>query len=214
MLKVNSLFKKYGRTPVLDDISFEVNEGEFVFLVGRNGIGKSTLLKIIANLEEADNGAVHFDYPYQVNVVSEDIVFYPSFRVETIVKTTAPFYKNWSQDIFQKHLSQCTFKLEDRFSSLSRGQKTQLQICIALASQPKLVLVDEATVTLDPIANTYFMKELKEFSRIGGIVVFATNSFTDVANCDYLLFLKESGRISKVVDFENFNFHLIDRDIS
>lgn len=214
MLKIESLCKKYGKKSVLDNISFEVSEGEFVYLIGRNGIGKSTLIKIIAGLEEADGGAVSFTYPYQISVVSEDINFHPFFSVEKIVKTTSPFYQNWSQKIFRENSSECTFKLEDSFRSLSRGQKTQLQLCLALASQPKLILIDEATVTLDPIANIYFMNVLKDYTQRGGVVVFATNSLADISNCDYLLFLKDKAGIIKITDYRTFDFPSIEGSFS
>lgn len=204
MLKVESITKKYGRKTVLKDISFEIKEGEFVFLVGRNGVGKSTLLKIVAGLEEQSEGKVLLSGNSEITLVSEDLIYHPYFKIRNIIESTAPFYKTWNSSKLEQHLGNCTFKIDDNYRTLSRGQKTQLQLCIALSSGSKIVLIDEATVTLDPKANTYFMDALKKYTFENGTVLFATNNLADIKSCDRLIFLDE-GQLLREIDKGNVN---------
>lgn len=212
MLKVESLTKRFGKNTIFEDISFEIEPGEFVYIIGRNGAGKSTLIKTIVGLEPCSNGSIHvngnkieLNAPVGLCLISEDLTYPGSTRVDEITKALAPLYPNWSQNIYEEVIANSTFNNKSSYVSLSRGQKIQYQFCFGLATCPKIIIIDEATVLLDPIFTEYLNIKLNKFVKDGGSVVFATNVINEnfIKGTKFLL-IKEK-KISIVKDANTIN---------
>ena len=190
MIKLNAIGQTYNNKTALADISLEMQEGKFYALLGHNGAGKSTLLNIIAGLEYPSTGfgkilgfSLGSDLGVaktQIGYVSEKVNFGLSIALKNFFKSYATFYKNWDHSLFEKLIQQQKLDISKEFSEFSRGQKMQLVLIATLARQPKILLIDEITSVLDVNSRTFFMNYLKDFAKLGGIVVMTTNIIHEV----------------------------------
>lgn len=160
ILKVENLKVSYSNHTALEDINFEINEGEYVCLVGENGSGKSTLVKTIVGLLKQDEGNIELGisldevaYLSQTNL--KDLNF-PATSKEIIMSGVQkhrkiPFYTKKDKEVYEKVIKQ--LKIEDlqfrRIGDLSGGQKQRVLIARALIRQPKLLILDEPATGLD-----------------------------------------------------------------
>ena len=160
ILKVENLKVSYSNHTALEDINFEINEGEYVCLVGENGSGKSTLVKTIVGLLKQDEGNIELGisldevaYLSQTNL--KDLNF-PATSKEIIMSGVQkhrkiPFYTKKDKEVYDKVIKQ--LKIEDlqfrRIGDLSGGQKQRVLIARALIRQPKLLILDEPATGLD-----------------------------------------------------------------
>src|SRR5699024_3556577 len=155
MLKAQSIQKKYGTTSVLENVSFQINRGEIVGLVGENGAGKSTLLHIIATLQKATKGSVSFNdilYKNKMKQVRKKIGFVPQeiavWENLTVEENMVFFEKLAWKNKTKRQLRQLCLDMElDRWKeqvhTLSGGMKRKLNLAITLIHDPELLLLDE-----------------------------------------------------------------------
>ena len=162
-IEVKNLVKKFGEKTVLNDVSFKVNDGEILAIVGFSGSGKSTVLKIISDLVEKDSGeiitsggdiAFVFQYSalFDSLTVAENIAFALTERRELRNKYT----EKQIRDIVHEKLSLVGLKgIENLYpSELSGGMQKRISFARAIVTEPKVILYDEPTAGLDPIAST------------------------------------------------------------
>ncbi|MCT4599154.1 MAG: ABC transporter ATP-binding protein [Vallitalea sp.] len=169
MLKVENLTKKYEKTKAVDDISFEVKDGEIAVLLGPNGAGKSTTIKSIAGLLKY-NGDITINNMNNKTIdakrifgyVPEAPAVYDMLTVYEHIKFIASAYKLKNYEDKAKELL-TTFDLWDKKDklggSLSKGMQQKISICCSLLLNPKVILFDEPMIGLDPKA----IKELKSY---------------------------------------------------
>lgn len=155
---INSLCKKYSGKPVLSDISFTVDTGDIVSLIGPSGVGKTTLLRILAGLEEQDSGTITFEHPPSkdnpVIMVFQDYLLFPSL---TVFENTAFALK--ARKVPTAEISERVntilefFHLSDKRNhypvELSAGQKQRVAIARAMVVTPAVLLLDEPFANLD-----------------------------------------------------------------
>lgn len=160
ILEVKNLKVSYSNHIAIEYINFEVNEGEYVCLMGENGSGKSTLIKTIVGLKKADEGEVKVNIPldklsYLSQTNLQDLDF-PATAREIIMlgrqeHKKLPFYTAKDKELYKKIVEQ--LKIEDiqdkRIGDLSGGQKQRVFIARALIKEPKLLILDEPATGLD-----------------------------------------------------------------
>ena len=160
ILEVKNLKVSYSNHTAIEDINFEVNDGEYVCLMGENGSGKSTLIKTIVGLKKADEGEVKINIPldklsYLSQTNLQDLDF-PATAREIIMlgrqeHKKLPFYTAKDKELYKKIVEQ--LKIEDiqdkRIGDLSGGQKQRVFIARALIKEPKLLILDEPATGLD-----------------------------------------------------------------
>ena len=183
MIKVKNLIKKFGKRTVLNDISFEVNDGETLAIVGFSGSGKSTILKIICGLLDFNSGnietsdgeiAMVFQYSalFDSLNVFENIIFALKERKELRKKYTNEDFKNI---VAEKLKLVGLTGIERKFpSELSGGMQKRVSFARAIVTNPKIILYDEPTAGLDPISSTLiedYIVRLKEETHASSIVV-------------------------------------------
>jgi ABC-2 type transport system ATP-binding protein len=205
VIEVKNLQKTYRDIHAVDDISFEVNEGEIFGMVGPNGAGKTTTIECIEGLRRADGGNVklHGMDPYlnrqavarKIGIQLQESALPPRLRVGEALELFSSFYEHRAN--VEELLTRLglTEKRTATYSKLSGGQKQRLFIALALVNQPEMVFFDELTTGLDPQARRS-MWDLVRQVRDNGCTVFLTTHFMEEAErlCDRVLII-DHGKI-------------------
>jgi ABC-2 type transport system ATP-binding protein len=195
IVQVQGLRKTYGKTIAVDDISFEIEEGEIFGMVGPNGAGKTTTTECIEGLRAPDKGRLRvlgFDPITQERILRpligtqlQSTNLPNGLKVWESLDLYASFYPNpinWSELIDQLGLDE---KRDTHFRKLSGGQKQRLFIALALVNDPKLVFFDELTTGLDPQARHVIWDLVRDVRQRGKTVFLTTHSMEEAERlCD------------------------------
>ncbi|MFF4489242.1 ABC transporter ATP-binding protein [Streptomyces sp. NPDC001544] len=206
VIEVSDLRKSYGGRPVVDGVSFAVEEGEIFGILGPNGAGKTTTVECVEGLRVPDGGRVRVtgldpvaDHARVSRVLGAQLQqseLQPKLTVREALELYASFYPNpaaWAPLAERLGL---TPKLDTRFAKLSGGQKQRLFIALALIGNPRIVVLDELTTGLDPRARRDTW-QLIEDVRAGGVTVLLVTHFMEEAQrlCDRIAVI-DRGRVS------------------
>lgn len=160
MIKTEQLTKKFEETIAINSINMEIAEGSIYGLVGSNGSGKSTLLRIISGVYMPDGGKITvdgqevFDNPeVKANVVflGDTPYFLPQSNIDEMALFYNGLYPTFSMEIYKKLISEFPLNPKARISSMSKGMQRQAALILAISTQPKYLLLDEAFDGLDPV---------------------------------------------------------------
>lgn len=203
-LEIHGLKKSYPGF-ALDIGELMLPEGTILGLVGENGAGKSTTLRLILRLIRADAGTVTLlgrDERADFRAVKEDIgvvldeVGIPGVTARQLGRILSHAYRNWDHSAYDGLLRRLDVPTDKYFSDLSRGNKMKLGIAAAMSHHAKLLLLDEATNGLDPVVRDEVGEMLFDFTRDPGhSVLISSHIVSDLEKlCDYIAFL-HNGRI-------------------
>lgn len=155
----------------LQDISFTLPAGYMMGLMGANGAGKSTLMSYIMREDVKYAGTIkiggvdirknHAYIKNQIGFVSEDHGFFEPLTAMENAKVLSGFYENFDMEKFKETMKEMDVKLNVQYQKLSRGEKLKFQMAFAMAYSPKLYLLDEVTVGMDPVFRLDFYKILQ-----------------------------------------------------
>ncbi|MBW0764384.1 ABC transporter ATP-binding protein [Mammaliicoccus fleurettii] len=212
IIKFESISKNFNNTQVLNDVSFEIEEGKFYTLLGPSGCGKTTILKLIAGFETASNGNILFNNKIinkvpannrKVNTVFQDYALFPHLNVYDNVAFGLKIKKLNKKDIQIKVKEALKLvKLEGyeqrKITEMSGGQKQRVAIARALANEPEIILLDEPLSALDLKLRTEMQYELRELQqRLGITFIFVTHDQEEaLAMSDYIFVMKD-GKIQQ-----------------
>ena len=187
---------------LLDNVSFSLPMGTILGLVGENGAGKSTTIKLIMNAISRDGGSIRVlgedNASPAFHLVKEDIgvvldeAYFPEVltakQVGSVMKNT---YKRWDSETYQKHLQLLDIPMNKQFRDYSRGMKMKFAIAVALSHQPKLLILDEATSGLDPMVRDEILTLFNDFTRDEEhSILLSSHIVSDLEKvCDYIAFL-------------------------
>lgn len=191
MLEINNLNKSYGKTKVLSNINLHVEEGKIYGLLGRNGVGKTTLLNIISNQIRPNSGEAKLFGKdiYENDDVVENICLIkeggiPSEeKVKKILKAARILYKNWDEEYKNTLITIFNLDVNKRYHKLSRGNQTIVGLIIGLASRAPLTIFDEPSLGLDAAFRYEFYRILLE--DVGNnprTVIISTHLIDEVTN--------------------------------
>lgn len=212
MLKIENLTKKYGDKSAIDNLNLEVQDGEIFGFIGHNGAGKTTTIKCMVGILEFDNGNIYIngnsikDEPLKCE---KDIAYIPD-NPDIYENLTGISYLNFVADIFEidkktreerinKYAEAFEIKneLQDLISSYSHGMKQKLVIISALIHTPKLLILDEPFVGLDPKASFTLKEIMKEMTKEGAAIFFSSHVLEVVEKlCDKIGIIKEGKLIT------------------
>ena len=202
MLKVNHVTKYYGDFKAVDNLSFEVNDGEIFGLLGVNGAGKTTTFRMIMKLLDDYEGTILLDNKPIDYTVTNKIGFLTEERsllTKLTVKEQILFYGRL-KDMSEKEILQKLDYWLDRFGileykdkkikELSKGNQQKIQFISAIINDPKLLILDEPFSGLDPINVEQFKKVILEFKEKGSIIIFSSHRMEHVEMfCEKLVIL-------------------------
>lgn len=208
MLKVSHIDKSYGSIMAVNDLSFEVKEGEVFGLLGVNGAGKTTTFRMIVGLLEPDSGEITLDGKKIDYDITDNIGFLTEERslfVKMSVLEQILFYgnlKGLSNKKIEKRLDYWLDRLKiseykhEKIKNLSKGNQQKIQFISAVINEPKLLVLDEPFTGLDPFNVDILMTALKEMAKGGTIVIFSSHRMEHVEMfCDKLLILVKGEKV-------------------
>ncbi|MEI8390156.1 MAG: ATP-binding cassette domain-containing protein [bacterium] len=183
LIELKNICKSFDDTVILDDISFSVEAGETLAIVGFSGSGKSTLLKIISGLEEIDSGQIilsaeEIGMAFQYSALFDSMSVYENvaFALKERTKFKKLYTESQIKEIVQEKLETVGLSgIEDKFpSELSGGMQKRVGFARAIVTNPRIILYDEPTAGLDPVSSTVieeFIVKLKNDLHAASIVV-------------------------------------------
>jgi ABC-2 type transport system ATP-binding protein len=213
MIKVKHLSKTYDDKLIIDDVSFDLPLGKFITLLGQNGAGKSTFLRLLSGYELPDKGtvsyrdeelsSVSFKYVHDICFVHENLDFKVPYVMSEFIEIFKEAVPNWDQDFFNQMLKDRKIKLDKNFQEYSRGQKMQIGLMIALASQSKVLLLDEITSVIDVYGRKYFLDLLDQHVKKGNTVIITTNIISELEFYTQQLLILKDQKIALNESIEN-----------
>jgi ABC-2 type transport system ATP-binding protein len=170
MIRVNNLWKKFGRHEALRGLSFNVPEGSAFALIGANGAGKTTTIKILMNIMEASRGNAEVlgvdslrlspRQLEQIGYVSENQEMPGALTVSEYIDYLRPFYKHWDRELETSVRGRLRLPSERKIRDLSHGMRMKMALACALPYRPRLLILDEPFSGLDPMVREEFMEGL------------------------------------------------------
>jgi ABC-2 type transport system ATP-binding protein len=171
-IRTDNLTKRYRRVAALDGVKLEVQEGAVYALVGQNGAGKTTAIKILMNLISATSGTadvlgmdsrkIRGEAYTRIGYVSENQEMPEWMRVGTMLTYLADFYPTWDPTLASALVKQFELPLDRKIKALSRGMKMKVALAGALAFHPSLIVLDEPFGGLDPLVRDQLIEGLLE----------------------------------------------------
>ena len=214
MIKIENLYKKFGKLEVLNGIDINVEKGEIIAIIGPSGSGKSTFLRCINRLEEPSEGKIFIDgenilsKETNINKIREKVgmVFqhFNLFPHKNVIKniTLAPIkIKNYSLELAEKKADKLLSKvglLDKKYAfpnQLSGGQKQRIAIARALAMEPEIMLFDEPTSALDPEMIKEVLDVMIELAREGMTMLIVTHEMGFAKNVATRILFMNDGKI-------------------
>ena len=213
VIEFNQLTKRYGKTRGIEDVTFQVAQGEIFGFIGPNGAGKSTTIRTLLNFLYPTSGSAKImgkdvvkeakDIRQYIGYLPSEIHYYDDLKVIDLFHYSAGFYKEdamaYALELAQRLQLDTSRKIED----LSFGNKKKVGIVQALMHEPKLLILDEPTSGLDPLIQSVFFELLKEQQQKGTTIFFSSHYLSEVQKlCNRVAIIKE-GRIIKIEDIED-----------
>ncbi len=217
MIKINSIKKSFQKNAVLNGISFEIDKGDVIAIIGPSGTGKSTLLRCINNLERADEGSVEFDdfkidfsgYTKKDSLVlrRKTTMVFQSFNLfqkktalENVMEGLVVVQKLPKEEARKIALEQLEkVHMADRLDyypkHLSGGQQQRVAIARGIALKPELILFDEPTSALDPELVGEVLDTIKKIAAEGNTMIIVSHEMNFVRNVATKVIFMEEGRI-------------------
>ena len=203
MIKINNLNFGYGKQQLLfKNMSMQLSAGHIYGLLGKNGAGKSSLLKNLAGLVYAESGAIDVlgsdpakrqpSLLQQICFIPEEF-YLPSVKIDAYVKANAAFYPNFDHAYFTSLLAEFDIPVAQKLINMSYGQKKKVIIAFGLATQAKLIIMDEPTNGLDIPSKAQFRKIMAAALTDDRCIIISTHQVRDLDNLiDTVIMLDEN----------------------
>lgn len=202
MIKINNLKKYYGKHRGIEDVSFEIKEGEISGLIGPNGAGKTTTIRILTGFLKPDSGEALIEgkkMPYEVDLVKKNIGyipgevnFYGDMKISEFLEFNRSFYKKIDREYEKEIIELLGIEVNKKFKALSLGNKKKVAILQALVHKPKYLILDEPTNGLDPLVQQKFYDLIKRHKEMGAVILFSSHILSEVEKlCDTFAMIKD-----------------------
>ncbi|MFC0876579.1 ABC transporter ATP-binding protein [Saccharicrinis sp. FJH2] len=185
VIEVHNLSFGYGTKQVLNNVSFSLQQGKILGLLGPNGVGKSTLINILTGFLETNSGSAFiFGEPYnrqsvlskrRTGYLIEGHIQYTFMNVNEAEKFYSRFYPKWNSGLYISYITNAKIGMKQKISTMSRGQRSKVALAIIMAQNPDLLILDDFSMGLDPVYRQMFINDLSEYARSNRKTVLATS---------------------------------------
>ncbi|MBU1371985.1 MAG: ABC transporter ATP-binding protein [Bacteroidetes bacterium] len=208
-IEVHQISKSFGETKAVKDMSFNVNDGELFGLIGPDGAGKTTLIKILVTLQKPDSGSAKVDgqdvvsgYHHIRNIIGYmpgKFALYQDLSIEENMSFFADIFGTKIEE--QMELMGDIYKQIEPFKKrkagqLSGGMKQKLALCCALIHKPKILVLDEPTTGVDAVSRREFWDMLSHIKKQGISILVSTPYMDEAARCDRIALVQEGSIIA------------------
>ena len=215
VIEITQLSKRYGKSRGIEDVSFEVHEGEIFGFIGPNGAGKSTAIRTLLNFLYPSSGSAKIlgmdivrdakKIRQSIGYLPSEVHYYDDMKVEELFRFSAGFYKDDALKNAMKLAERFQLDTSRKIEDLSFGNKKKVGIIQALMHQPKLLILDEPTTGLDPLMQSIFFDVLKELQQVGTTIFFSSHYLSEVQKlCNRVAIIKE-GRVIKIENMDDMH---------
>jgi ABC-2 type transport system ATP-binding protein len=191
VIVTNRLTKHYHGRRVVDSLTLRVPAGSVYGLLGRNGAGKSTAIKMLMGMVRSDSGSATLlgddaatlsnETRSRIAYLAEGHPLYGWMTIEEAVRFTRAFYARWNDALVDQILDHFELSRRQKFRRLSRGQQAQVSLALAVAPDPELLVLDDPTLGLDTVVRRDFLESLIQIiQRQGRTILFSSHILGDV----------------------------------
>lgn len=198
------LTKTYSKKTILNKLSFSIEENKITGLIGRNGVGKTTLLKMIAGFIKETSGQIKVfsERPYNsLNVsvnsifVDDQMSFPPSIPLGELLKVAGNFYPNWDGELAKRLFDYFSFEPKSYHNRLSKGKTSTFNMIIGLASRCPLTIFDEPTTGMDAaVRKDFYRALLKDYIAHPRTIILSSHHLNEVEDLLEDVFLIKDGK--------------------
>ncbi len=205
LLEVKNLSKAYGVKKVVNGLKLHINEGEILGFLGPNGAGKSTTIKMIIEVETMDEGEILYEgrrtkeeillFKRSIGVVPQDIAVYEDISAYDNVKFFCSLYGYSGQELKKRTREALEFvslwdRRKDLPSKYSGGMRRRLNIACSIAHTPKLLIMDEPTVGIDPQSRNHIMESIRRLNEKGTTILYVSHYMEEIeALCSRIIII-------------------------
>lgn len=208
VIEIKNLTKMYGKARGIEDVSFNVEEGEIFGFIGPNGAGKSTTIRTLLSLIYPTSGSATIfgkdiitaapEIKKNIGYLPSEVFYYDNMKVIDLLKYSASFYKKDCTQRIKELAEIMELDLTKKIDDLSLGNKKKVGIVQGLLHEPKLIILDEPTSGLDPLMQQKFFDLLEQENKKGATILFSSHILSEVQRlCDRVAIIKD-GRIVTV----------------
>ncbi|MFN3691522.1 MAG: ABC transporter ATP-binding protein [Fervidobacterium sp.] len=196
VLEVKNLKKYYKSIRAVDDVSFSIEQGQIFTLLGPNGAGKTTTIKCILGLKNKDDGEIILNGSYAYMPEGKEL--YQHYTVKKMVDITDYVTKEFDKEKCLKFLEHFDIPLNEKVSSLSNGQTTQLYFSLVLSQKADLYILDEPTWGLDPIVRNQILDTIRDIPFNSASVLYTSHILSEVEKITDVVAIMNKGKIIEV----------------
>lgn len=215
VLKVENLNKSYDGNNVVSGLTFDIMEGDILGFIGPNGAGKSTAINMITSLVTPDKGKIYFhgqdtqklksEFKRALGVVPQDLAIYQDLSAYDNVKFFCSLYNYKNIELKKRVKEALEFvglwnRKKELPSKFSGGMKRRLNIACAIAHNPKILIMDEPTVGIDPQSRNSIMETIKALNKRGTTVIYTSHYMEEIENLCNRIVLLDQGIILEDLD--------------
>ena len=190
-IKIKNLVKYYDGRCILDNVNLEVPRGCIYGLLGRNGVGKTTLIRILLGLDSPTRGQTHLlgcdslqlsaEIHGRIGYVAEGHNLIQSYRVGKLINLCKSLSAKWDQNFFDHLLETFRLPMDRKIKQLSSGMRAQLNLSLAMAIDPELLILDDPTLGLDTVARRQFLElAIDILQQDNRTILFSSHILSDV----------------------------------
>lgn len=204
IIKVSNIVKKYSNITVLKNINLNINEGEIIGFIGPSGSGKTTLVKSIMGMENLDSGFIellgksipNLEVLNHIGYMAQSDALYEELNGKENLEFFCRLFNLSKSKIkerieYTSKLVNLENDLTKKVSNYSGGMKRRLSLALALVQDPKILILDEPTVGIDPKLRFSIWKELKSLKAEGKTIIVTTHVIDEAEKCDKLALIRK-----------------------
>ncbi|MBN2180919.1 MAG: ABC transporter ATP-binding protein [Sedimentisphaerales bacterium] len=209
VIKIENLVKYFDGRCVLDGINLKVSQGCVYGLLGRNGAGKTTIIRILLGLDFPtrgqtfllgdDSSSLPAEIRGRIGCVAEGHNLIQNYKVDKIIKLCKDISLKWDNDFFEHLIETFHLPLDRKVKDLSMGMRAQLNLSLAMATEPELLILDDPTLGLDTVSRRQFLELAAEIiQKQGRTILFCSHILSDVERIAERIGIMAAGKL--VVD--------------
>ncbi|HBR02623.1 MAG TPA: ABC transporter ATP-binding protein [Ruminiclostridium sp.] len=199
ILECNNLTKSFGHTHALTSVNLSIGRGQIVGLLGPNGSGKTTIIKLATGLLTPTTGEILIDGKKPGTETKKIVSYLPEktylndwMRVYQIIELFSDFYADFKEEKAYDMLKKLNIDRRDRLKTMSKGTKEKVQLILVMSREADLYLLDEPIGGVDPAARDYILDTILKNYNENATVVISTHLISDIEKIlDHVIFIKE-----------------------